>query len=375
MFPVGNAVEKNFPPQNPTEIAAIPIGDTVMNGTDVVDENKIRKSPILYHPEYIMYYVEEGQYFEIFTSLTTGTATNPLNEITDSSISTNGTAKGFKGPGVLRVEGNKLVINPPNTFVWGYKIPYTVAVKTSTGIDIKQANKTIKSVTEKDISNDTIPHQYMTLDEFKEWYNDSEVGDNTSVDYALSNFSDGRNMVPPDKLKTYFGESVVKYMEDHPADIPVMAYDASQNQKVIGSSSTGMDYYEDLDNNARVENAQSFINAWNNTVIPPHTVAVGSNKVYYLSVYDPNPNATVKWASHGTCPPGRALRDSVLDAGFDLPTGMTMDYKDVISNYADLVTGIRVENNGDYPVKIIMWSDGDDGSLSVIYAQVIQLLP
>lgn len=66
-----------------------------------------------------------------------------------------------------------------------------------------------------------------------------------------------------------------------------------------------------------------------------------------------------------------------MGAGFPLPIGMTMDYTDTVSNYADLITGIVVENTGDYPVKLVIWSDGstDGAGMSVIYAQVIELKP
>jgi len=299
-----------------------------------------------------------------------------MENVAGSGISDNGVAEGIKGAGMLTVQGNKLIVTNP-TFVWGFKTPYTVAVKTKDGIEIKQGNTTLKSVSENNFNNDTIPHQYKTLDEFKSWYNQSEVGNTTALDYSLANFNDGRNTVNPDKLKIYFGEGVIQDMQTHPPDQPIMAYNGAQVQVVISDTSTGMNYYSDLDNNARAYNANQFIEAWNNTIIPPHTSAHGKNNVSYVSVYDPDPNATVKWASHGTCPPGRALRDAVMGAGFPLPIGMTMDYTDTVSNYADLITGIIVENTGDYPVKLVIWSDGgtDGAGMSVIYAQVIELKP
>lgn len=376
MYPLGTAVGKYTTPQNPAEIASLPLGDTVLNGTHVVDNNKIRKVPLLYHPDYLVEYAKNYQFWEIFTSLTTGAAPNLMENVAGSGISDNGVAEGIKGAGMLTVQGNKLIVTNP-TFVWGFKTPYTVAVKTKDGIDIKQSNTTLKSVSENNFNNDTIPHQYKTLDEFKSWYNQSEVGNTTALDYSLANFNDGRNTVTPDKLKIYFGEGVIQDMQTHPPDQPIMAYNGAKVQVVISDTSTGMNYYSDLDNNARAYNANQFIEAWNNTIIPPHTSAHGKNNVSYVSVYDPDPNATVKWASHGTCPPGRALRDAVMGAGFPLPIGMTMDYTDTVSNYADLITGIVVENTGDYPVKLVIWSDGstDGAGMSVIYAQVIELKP
>lgn len=374
MYPVGTVVGKYIPPQDPSEIAALPIGDTVTNGTHVVDDNKIRKSPVIYHPEYLVEYAKKLQIWEIYSSLVTGAAPTPIKNITGTGISDTGTAQGIKGPGMLTTQGNQLIVTNPS-FIWASKLPYTVAVKTKDGIDIKQGDKILKSISENNFNNDTIPHQYMTFNEFKSWYNNSNVGCSTNFDYALGNFNDGRNTITPDKIATVFGANVLKDMQTHPSDQPIMVYDGSQSQVDISDTSTGMNYYSDLDNVARAHNANQFIKAWNNTIIPPHTRAHGSNDVYYLAVFDPNPNATVKWASHGTCPPGRALRDAVMGAGFPMPIGTTMDYTNAVSNYADLITGIIVENTGDYPVKIIMWSDGgsDGQGMSTIYAKVVEL--
>lgn len=374
MYPVGTAVGKNISPQNPADISSVPIGDTVKNGTNVVDNNKIRKVPVVYHPEYLIEYAKKLQFWEIFTSVTTGAAPTPIKNVTGSGINSNGIASGIKGPGMVTVQDGKLNVTNP-TFVWGYKVPYTVAIKTDSGVDIKRGSTTVKSVSASDFSNETIPHDYKSLTDFESWYNNTGVGNSTALDYSLANFNDGRNQLDPDEITTFFGAGVLKDMQTHPEDQPIMAYDGSTTQEVISSTSTIMNYYSTMDNSARAHNAAQFIKAWNNTIIPPHTLAHGSNDVYYYAVYDSDPTATVKWASHGTCPPGRALRDAAYGAGFPRPIGMTDDYENSVSNYADLITGILVNNTGDYPVKIVMWSDGDaDGQgMTTIYAQIIEL--
>jgi hypothetical protein len=333
--------------------------------------------PLIYHPEYLMNYIKTGKFFELFTGLLTGAIPLPVEKITGGNISIYGISKGYQGPGVLGADGNKLVVKS-STFVWGYKKPYTLAVKTKDGFEITQNNTVLKTVSKNDFSNDTIPHEYVSLEDFKTWYNSASTGDTVTLDYALANFNDGRNAVQPDKIKTYFGEDVVKYMETHTGNAVVMAYNGTVHEKVIGSTSTIMNYYSYLDNNKRVYNAASFIKAWNNTIIPPHTTATGRNNVSYVSVYDPTTNSTAtKYASHGVCPPGRALRDACLDAGLPLPNGMTTEYKDVVASWADLTTDIKVQNTGDYPIKIVIWSNGgSNGSgMTNIYAEVIQLTP
>lgn len=374
MYPVGLATAKYVPAQNPEEIAILPIGETVTNGTAVVDSNKVRKVPIVYHPEYLVEYAEKLQIWELYSSLVSGATPIPIKNITGGGISDTGKAEGIKGPGMLAIQDGKLTVTNP-TFVWGYKEPYTVAVKTKSGVDIKQGNTTIKSVAVSDFSNETIPHEYMSLTDFKNWYNSVNVGNSTALDYSLSNFNDGRNPLNPDEIAAFFGEGVFEEMKTRPIKAPITVYDDSDNQVVISSASTSMSYYSDLDNVARAHNANQFINGWNNTIIPPHSVAYGSSDVNYYGVYDPDPEAKTKWASHGVCPPGRVLRAAVLGAGFPAPIGTTGDYTNAIAQGADLVTGIIVNNTGDYPVKVVMWSDGgaDGAGMSVIYAQIIEL--
>ncbi len=374
MYPVGIAFGKYVTPQNPAEIASVPIGDTVTNGTTVVDNNKIRKVPLVYHPEYLIDYAKKLKFWEIYSSLITGAAPTPIKNITGNGISDSGNAIGIKGPGMVTVQDGKLIVTNP-TFVWGYKTPYTVAVKTESGIDIKQGNKTLRSVSANDFNNDTIPHNYTSLETFQSWYNNTGVGNSTALDYSLSGFNDGRNTIGPDEIITFFGEGVLKDMQTHPPDQPIMAYNSAQSQQVISSTSTAMNYYATTDDGQRAYNSNQFIKAWNNTIIPPHASAHGSNDVYYVAVYDSDPKALVKWASHGTCPPGRALRDAVMGAVCPLPDGMTMDYTNAVDNYADLITGITVTNNNDFPIKIVMWSDGgvDGAGMSSIYAEVYEL--
>ncbi|NYB26776.1 MAG: hypothetical protein HVN34_05490 [Methanobacteriaceae archaeon] len=374
MYPVGLATAKYVPAQNPKEIAILPIGDTVTNGTAVVDSNKVRKVPIVYHPEYLVEYAKKLQIWEIYSSLVSGATPIPIKNITGGGISDTGKAEDIKGPGMLTIQDNKLTVTNP-TFVWGYKEPYTVAVKTKDGVDIKQGNTTIRSVAVNDFNNETIPHDYMSLTDFKNWYNSVNVGNSTALDYSLSNFNDGRNTLNPDEIAAFFGESVFEEMKTRPLKAPITVYEDSENQVVISSTSTAMSYYAEYDNTARAHNANQLINAWNNTIIPPHTVGYGSSDVSYYGVFDPDPNATYKWASHGVCPPGRVLRAAALGAGLPAPAGTTGDYQNAIAPGIDIVTGIKVENTRDYPVKIVMWSDGgaDGAGMTTIYAQIIEL--
>jgi archaellum component FlaG (FlaF/FlaG flagellin family) len=375
MYPFGNAMGVHIPSQSPEEIAALPIGSTVLNGTNVINDNTLHKVPVLYHPKYLVQAALNQNYIELFTSLVTGAVPTPVDAVVNSDISNNGDAEGFTGPGMLTVQNNKLAVNPPSTFIYGYVTPYTIAVKNNGSIQLIQNNKTT-TVSVQDFSNETIPNEYMDLNDFETWYNNSNVGDNVTLDYGLSNFSDGRNMVTPDEITRDFGDNISSYIQSREptSNESIMVYNGGTNEVVVSTDQTIMNFYSDMDNAARVENAQAFIQAWNNTIIPPHCTGYGTENVSYVSVYDPDPTQGTGWADHGTCPPGRAIRDASLAAGFPLPTGMSMDYENVINDDASLTDGVTVYNTLNYPVKITIWMNGT-GEDAPIYCQITELLP
>ena len=370
IFSFTRGVDAYIPPQNPAEIAAISVGDTVLSGQNVVSSSKVRKVPLLYHPEYLIEDLESKEYNDFYTALTTGAVETPITEITGGNISRYGNAVGFNGPGMVAVNGSKLVVNPPNTFVWGFITPYTVAVKTANGIDIKTQNVTVKSVATADISNSTIPTKYVTVKKLKDWYTYAKVGDSIGLDFSLSNFSDGRNSVMPDKIANDFGNYTVQYMSEYPSGSPVMVYNAATTKNVVGSGQDTLGYYAQYDNALRAVNAKVFVQGWNNTIVPPHTSASGKDDVTFQGVYDPSTNS---YPSHGACPPGRALRSAVMEAGCPLPTGMSSGFYSVELSSSPS-SGIFVYNPTNYPIKIVIWTEGS-GTGMQLFAQAIQYKP
>ena len=342
MNPVSSSLEKYYPQQNPAEVAAFSIGDTVLSGTDVVDNSKIRKVPAISNLGYLVNDVREHEFFDLFTAIT------------------------------LAVKDNKLVVNPPETFVWGSKTPYTYAVKADNSIKIQEGSKTVKVVPANDISNGTVPHNYVSVKTLKKWYNQSDVGDKIAVDYALSNFSDGRNTVTPDEISTFFSTSVLSYMENYPSNAPVLVYSTSSNQNVSGTGSSVLESVPEYSTSVREFNAREFVKGWNGTIVPPHTSATGKANIAFQGILD-DKDTYSQYATHGVCPPGRALRAAVMSAGFPLPSGMTDEYYSVQYS-SNPTTGITVTNTGDYPVLITMWTSGSGASMQ-IYAEIITLLP
>ncbi|MDP1552448.1 MAG: hypothetical protein Q8M06_05515 [Methanobacteriaceae archaeon] len=371
LFPAGVFLEKYYPPQKADEIASMSIGDTVLEGMDVVDDNKIRKVPFISHPTYIIEYAKDSRFLDILEALLTGVVRIPISKMTSSSVSRFGIAQGFEGPGILIVTGDKLEVKSPGTFVWGFKMPHTYAVKTSKGLDIMENNKTIKTVAYDNINNDTIFHQYVSVNELKQWYNDSDNNDKIAINFGIDNFTDGRNYVSPDKIKSLFGDSAVDYMVNYPEGSPVMVY-MNGYTAVNGSSVVSyLGSYPQYDDSKRAYNARSFSAAWNGTIIPPQTVSSGKETVDFTSSRDPK--APGGYASHGSCPPARALRAISAGANFPLPRGMTWEHDAVLYGF-NPATGIRVYNSGENPVQIIMWTSGNGGNTR-IFAKMIELVP
>lgn len=369
---VGSIVEGYFPSQQPEEISSMPIGDTVVSGTKVVDNDKIRKVPIIYHYNYLNSLFEEKKYLQILNGLLTGSLETPLLKIAGGHISTQGIAQGFEGPGFVSVEGKQLVVKAPGTFVWGYKTGYTIGVKKKDGIEIKEggtSGTTVKVLSISDVNNETIPNNYVNLETIKEWYNSSDEGDIINLDYSLSNFNDGRNQVPPEKIQTFFGNNTLTYMKNYPGGSPVMAYMGPHEEKTIASSAEALGSHPEYGDAARAYNGWSFAKAWNGTIVPPKSASHGKETVYFEGC--PDPNATGGYAVHGVCPAARSMRNAIGSAGLPTPIGIRWEELAVAYDTSPTV-GVTVNNPYPYPIKIVMWTEGSGPGL-VIYTKILKL--
>lgn len=371
MYPFGNIVGNYCPQQGPTDITALSVGDTVMAGAQVTDDNKIRKVPLLYHPEYLMYYINNMEFWNFMDAVITGTVGTPTDQFTGNGISKEGAAQGFNGPGILAVTDNKLTVTYPGNFVYGYKTPYTFGVKTKDGLKIIEGKNTIKVVPYGQINNGTVPHNYVSVNSIKTWYNSADEGDSITLDYAVSKFNDGRNLVTPENIQSLFGVSVLNYMENYPSGRPIEVYTTSVTEKVIGTGADTVGYYAEYDNAKRAYNAHSFAEAWDGTIIPPHATSSGKETVGFERVTDPAVSGG--WASHGVCPAARSLRSALSEAGLGLPVGLQWGETAVKLGY-NPATGVIVTNTKDYPIKIVMWTEGSGTSMN-IYTKIIELVP
>lgn len=370
MAPIDYYIAANTPPQNPEEINSIPLGSTVVTGMQVVDPTKVRKEPLLIHPDYLIENIQEEQIGPVIYSFFTGTIMTPIKNVTEG-VEADGKARKFEGPGMLTKKGYKLVVQPPANFIWAYKTPYTYAAKTKDGIAIIEDNKTIKILSPEEINNNTIPSEYVNATKLKEWYKEAKIGEKIPIDFSLSNFSDGRLEVPPKDIVKFFGEKTKKYMQEYPSGAPIMAYMHKYKVEEVATATSQLESFPQYDDISREYNAREFAKAWNGTIVPPGTSSSGKETVQFTSSRDPK--APGGYASHGTCPSARALRDAVAGAGLPTPTGITWGYFALKYGF-DPVIDVKVYNDGDYPIMIIMWTEGSGPSMT-IYAKVLRLVP
>ncbi|WP_248611701.1 hypothetical protein [Methanobacterium alcaliphilum] len=367
-IPLGVYLESQYPQQKPAEIAGLKLGDTVMPGTDVIDENKIRKVPVVSNIHYIIDYAEEGRFGELLEALLTGIVRTPIAKITGDNISRYGISTNYTGPGMLAVKANKLIVKAPDNFIWGYKTTYTYGVKTDNGLEILENNKTVKTVSYDDINNNSVPTQYKSADVIKKWYKDARKNETIGLEYSLTSFNDGRNTVVPSKIKEYFGQEVVDYMGDYQVSSPIMVYMHSYTESTISKSYTNLGSFPELNDAARSYNARAFAQAWNGTIVPPHTTISGKETVGFTSSRDPE--APGGSASHGMCPPSRVLRGIVTSAGLPRPYGITWAHNAI--PFGIYFSDISVTNTADYPVRVEMWTTNSGYQ---IYGKLVKYSP
>ncbi|MGZ7109061.1 MAG: hypothetical protein ACXVHW_08845, partial [Methanobacterium sp.] len=86
-----------------------------------------------------------------------------------------------------------------------------------------------------------------------------------------------------------------------------------------------------------------------------------------------DPHAPGGSAAHGVCPSARTLRSAAYAAGFGLPVGLSNEDTAVMFGFNPAVD-VKVTNSRNYPVQIIMWTEGS-GTGMAIYSKIIEYRP
>ncbi len=265
---------------------------------------------------------------------------------------------------------DKISIVAPTSMVWGHKLPYTIAVKDNDSIKLVQNNTTIKTIKSTEISNDTVPTDFVSAESLKSWFNESADGANITVDYYLGDFNDNRTGVyGKENIINKFGNTTYGYMRNYTSGAPVMVYTHNASETNVSSAVSTVEYLSEYPTAIRASNAKEFAAGWNNTIIPPHSSAHGKENVSFTAIAESE--AASGSATHGVCPPGRSLRDALVSLGNPLPVGMSSADECVLYGYRPTID-VLATNNGDYPIKIVMWTEGESGDTK-IYTTIYEL--
>ncbi len=346
-------------------------GSTVVNGDQVINVAEMQKVPIFSAPQNLIRPLLSGDVMTVYTALTTGTI--PKDVINNSKFMTNDgkISNDLKGPGYIVTDKNgKISIKQADSIVWGYKLPYTYAVKEGDSIKVIENNKTVKTLKESEISNDTVPTDFVSAASLKEWFETAKDGSNITLDYYLGGFNDNRTGIyGKEKIIHAFGEEPYNYMRNYTPGAPVMVYDHNASKVNVSSAVSVVEYLPEYPTEIRAQNAKEFANGWNNTIIPPHESAHGKENVTFTSIAEAE--AASGSATHGVCPPGRSLRDAILSLGYPLPVGMSGAEESILYEYRPTID-VLVSNEGDYPIQIVMWTEGESGDTH-IYTTIYEL--
>ncbi|MBR5503159.1 MAG: hypothetical protein IKV87_01740 [Methanobrevibacter sp.] len=372
LMPISMAMNSTENHQNMAEISKYDNGSTVFAGDNIIDKNKINKYPIISNVDGLVSQIAGGELVDSFFSVATGVVPTPASDLVTGNITKTGEVQGIKGPAYIDIEQDQINIIEAGDFVYGFNTPYTQLEIVEGGIDVinNKTNQTISHINTNDINNNTIPGDMIGEETIKYWYNNYPQGSRYNVEFCVDGINDNRSYISPTELKEKFPEAY-NYSIKYPGGSPVILYNDTVNRTVVSSTYTYLGSHPQYNDANREYNARQFVTAWNGTIIPANTSACGREGIGFSSVKEAQAESGM--ATHGVCPPARALRNAVLALGFSLPVGMDYGEDAVLFGYSPS-TGIRVTNTLDYPIQIIMWTEGS-GTGMEIDAEIVELIP
>lgn len=349
---------------NDTESVMFANGSTAVAGDLLIDTPNMRKVPLAANPMNLLRPLKNRDISTVYTSLVTGAAPKDIIKNNTYITADGHISSKLNGPAKIEYDSEgKISVKAPNSMVWGYKLPYTVAVKSGDSINLVQNNKTIKTVKSSDISNDTVPTDFVNASAIKTWFSTAKDGQNITVDYSLGSFNDNRTAIHGKKNIIHkFGKNTFDYMKNYTSYAPVLVYDHNATETNISTATSTVEYLSGYPTEIRAANAKEFANGWNNTIVPPHSTAHGKENVSFTAIQESE--AASGSATHGVCPAGRSLRDAIVDLGNPLPVGMSAGDEAILYEYRPTID-VAISNNRDYPIKVVMWTTGESGDTQV----------
>ena len=350
----------------------IPVGESIFKGQSILTTSDPIDVPLISNVGFLTHQLQAFDLQGLLVALTTGVVPFDFSIVADEGIDSYGNAVGIEGPGYLTIEGDKLSVKNPDNYIWAYSAPSKVLTKTSSGVDVVEDGKVVKSVPVDEIKHLEYSNDYYNNDTIVSWYNyDAVEGSNFTLEKGMVDFSDGRANISSEDVPKIFGQDVVDYAFEYPTGSPILLYSGNYTEDEGEVYGTSLGSHPEYGDSIREVNARQFVEAWNGTVIPPKSTASGKDYVYFESASDAS--APGGSAAHGVCPSARALRAAVTSEGFDLPVGMTWEENAVQFGF-NPARDITVTNDKDYPVQIRMWTEGSGTGMGV-YAQIVRYIP
>lgn len=361
----------SFTGKSLAECNNIHFGKTVYAGDYITEKDNFLKLPLLLNADYLIHQIYSMDLGGLLLSFSTGAVPIDYSDFSSGGIDRYGRASGFSGPGYVDLDGDNLIVKEPGNFLWGYSTPYKVLVKTSSGVDVVENGTVIDSIEESQIKNSNFGNDFYNITHIRNWYNSVGEGSKFTLERGITNISDNRSDLTPEEINTYFGSNISNYTNAYPNGSPVLLYMGNCSESYGEVFSTYLDSHPEYGNDLREYNAIQFVNAWNNTFVPPNSLANGRAYTSFGTASDPE--APGGGAAHGVCPPARVLRDAFLAEGLNMPIGVTMGENAVVFGFHPS-EDIKVSNSFDEPIKIVMWYEGS-GTGMVIHAQIVKYNP
>lgn len=369
---ISGSATTNYTAESVTNDYNLPIGQSMFENQSIVGTTEPIQVPLISNAGFLLHQLLALDLHGILLAASTGVVPFDFSTVAGEGIDSYGNVVDVEGPGFLTYAGDKLTVKEPDNYVWAYSAPYKWLEKTENGIDVYEDGKLVKSVPVDQIRTLDYKNDYYNGTTIANWYNyDAKEGSIFTLEKGMVSFSDGRNNISSDDVKKIFGKDVVDYAFEYPTGSPILLYSGNYTEEDGGSYGTSLGSYPQYGNSVREVNARQFVEAWNGTVIPPNSTSSGKDYVYFESASDPK--APGGSAAHGVCPPARALRAAVTSEGFDLPIGMDWNENAVLFGY-NPAQDIKVTNNHDYPVKLVMWTEGEGTGMG-IYCKVVRYIP
>ncbi|MBR2557635.1 MAG: hypothetical protein IKE95_04615 [Methanobrevibacter sp.] len=358
--------------QSVADTYGISVGQSIFEGDSVLGQNNPIEVPLISNAGFIFHQIQCLDIKGLMVTLTTGVVPFDFSSVSSEGIDSYGNAIDIDGPGYIALEGDKLAVKGPDTYVWGYSAPYKVITKTENGVDVVENGTVVQSIPAEKIKEQNWTNGHYNISHIQYWYNnEATVGSNYTLEKGIVSISDNRSDISSKDIPIIFGDDVSKYVENYPLGTPIVLYMGNTTQTDGEQYGTNLGSHPEYGDSVREFNARQFVEAWNGTVIPPNSQGNGHDYVSFGSAADEN--APGGSAAHGVCPPARALRGAVLAEGFDMPIGMTGDENAVLYGY-NPASDIKVTNNHDYPIRIDMWTEGS-GTGMAIYAKIVRFVP